>query len=462
MATMKKVSYLYEIPLFYLILCGVNLLFASDVPAFIGIDPSPFWIGILLFGIRYGVMAGLLAGFLSALLYLAGAWFFLERYLFEEIDFYVLPSFFLLMGAMMGSLSGRYRQQISHLSEKAANLETRKDQLKKESRVLSEINRGLEKRIVTQTGTLVTLYEGAKRLEKTDLEELYPSILDFIAKTLGAEEASLYLKKEGGWELAHQLGWKDFQRRPRLLKWDEGITGLAGFSNKMVTIRDFLAADKIKDPSPRLLGDALMAGPLRRGEPGEVHGVIAIQKMPLLSLNSATMNLFQFLLDWASRSVGHAFYLKQLKEEEILDPEYGVYSARYFFSRGHQEFLRSKTYYLPLSLGIIHAAGFSGLDIVKKKRWLSAISQLLKESVRPMDVVARFEKEESEYPFAILWITASETQGREMREKILQNYAKLGLKEVSLEICLSTFSPKLKNFEEFLQGGQSHVTRKMG
>lgn len=467
---MKKVTFLYEIPLLYALLCGANWLFTPDVPAFIGIDPSPYWIGILLFGIRYGVVAGLLAGLVSVLLYLGGTWFFLERYLFEEFNFYILPCFFLLMGSVMGMLSNRYRLRIGQLFHTAETLKRERDHLKGEIEALTEVNRELEKRIVSRMSTLVTLYEGARKLEQIYLEDLYPSILDFVAKTLGAEEAAFYLKTEEGWQMAHQVGWKEYQRRPRQFKTEEGITGLAGFHGKIFTVRDFLSSHaRIEKGAPNLLGDALMAGPVRRGEKGEVVGVLAIQYLPLLKFTSATVSLFNFLLTWASRAVERACYVQNLKKEEILDPEYEVYSPRYFLNRGHQEFLRSKTYSLPLSLGLIRMEGLKELPRKQKIFYLSAVSRLLKECCREMDVVARFEEEGEDYPFAVLWVTASENQASAMKDKILSHYAALDLKgPLPFRLGLATFAPKQNDFGEMVSlvkenvsGDKRHAKEKM-
>ena len=86
----KKYPYLYEIPLVYLLIFGINRLLMPEMTGFIGVDPHPYWIGVLMFGFRYGVVAGLLAGSISAALYLMSAWYFIECYIFEDVSFYLL------------------------------------------------------------------------------------------------------------------------------------------------------------------------------------------------------------------------------------------------------------------------------------------------------------------------------------------------------------------------------------
>lgn len=459
---LKKHPYLYEIPLLYLALGGVNFVFLPEAPGYLGVDPHPYWLGILLFGFRYGVAAGLASGLLSALLYFGAAWFLVERYLFEDWIFYLLPSFFILIGVAVGLGVGRYKLAIATLKREQALLKTDIERAKEEIRVLQEINAGLEKRIVTRMSTLVTLYEGARRLESADLEELYRAILHFVAKTLEAEEAAVYLSTDDGWTLKESIGWKEYQKRPSKFGRAEGITGMAGSANKIVTIRDFVRAAPGSGPAPQLLGDAVMAGPLRRGERGEVVGVIAIQHLPMTLFNSASVNLFTFLLGWASRAIGHAAYLRELQSREIVDPEYQVYSTSYFQSRAQQEFARSKKYYLPLSIGLVHMPGLNVLPAARRERVLVATAQLLRESCREVDVVARFD--DPQIPFALIFITASAAQTAALKKTIEEGFRRLQLAEgIPLTVGIGDFSPKTSGLDELIsrarQGGDDATAR---
>ncbi len=427
-----------------MILFWINRLVVPEVPGFFGVDPHPYWLGILLFGFRYGAFSGLLSGLISAALYLGSAWFYLERYLFEDLSFYLLPSFFITIGSLIGAVSGRYRQRFENVEEDCNRLLKVIDGFKEEVRTLQEINDGLEKKIVTRMATLVTLYEGARRMEADQVEDLYPSILQFIAKTLEADEAALYLRTSEGWTLQESLGWKDYEKRPKFLGYHEGMTGVAGSRGKVVSIRDF-----IKSSDPQLLGDALVAGPLRLGEEGEVLAVVSIQNLPFLNFNSATLNLFNFLLNWASRALKRAYQMKDLQSHDILDSEYPTYSNRYFQVRGEQEFLRSRTYYLPLTVGLIQVDGSDIQSTAKRKKLLLALSECLKGSLREMDILARFSEEK--FPFAFLLATTSQAQAEEIRKKTIRELANLG-EEIAgcVHISLASFTPQTRSWLDLL------------
>ncbi|MBI2066559.1 MAG: hypothetical protein HYW02_00600 [Deltaproteobacteria bacterium] len=450
----KKNSYFYEIPLFYLLLLGVNFVFFPSRPVFLGVDPHPYWIGILIFGLRYGILSGFFVGVLSAALYLGISFVFVENYLLEELSFYILPSSFILVGLLVGGLIHRYHNSLSRLGHEKEEALKNVVALKEKLVTLEAVNQGLEKKIVSRMSTLVTLYEGARRLESLRLEELYHSILDFMAKTLGAEEMALYLRTPEGWQLKEKIGWKEYYRRPAFYQMNEGMTGAAGSRGKILTIRDFLGEGEESSDSLKQVGDAIAAGPLKKGEQGEVVGVVAIQKIPFVEFNSATINLFSFLLQWASRAVGRVHFIEELKSAEILDPGYQVYSRKYFFSRLHQEFVRSKSYSLPLSAGLVHVQ-WKG-EVSRKENRLAILANLLRETVREMDVVSLYG--EGDVLFAILLMTASKNQTEEICEKILRNVEILKF-PLSMKLGFSSFRPAMQGEEEMIHEAKKQLTQ---
>ncbi len=469
---MKKLVPFVEILVFYACFALLNWKFAPQVPAFVDIEPHPYWLGILLFGFRYGILAGLTAGLVSAALYFGIAWFFIEKYPFYDLTFYALPSWFIIGGTLIGTGVHRYQQRIARLVSDKEVLVGNERPLREEIKTLQEINVGLEKKIVSQMSSVMTLYEGARHLESVNLEELYVSILNFVAKTIEAEEASIYLKENtGGWVLKTSLGWKDHEKWPRRLQPTEGLIGLAGTQNKIVSVRDFVQNKSPHDPLPKLVGDCLVAGPLRLGDQGEVVGVFAVQKMPFLRFNSSNITLFSFLLQWASRSIAHAHYIKDLKAKDILDARYDTYSDRYFLARAAQEFSRSRLYYLPLAVGLVDITGMetragqarSGQGSEKfQEQIYFTVAQLLKQCCREIDVVATHEGDHAK--FAILFITASAAQAQEMVAKIHAAFENLQLPapapvatKIGLKIGLANFSPQSQSLENLIQEAASHV-----
>lgn len=450
-----KFKYAIEIVVFYAAMAAVNLFVFPDYPGFIGVDPHPYWLGVLLFGFRYGVFAGFLSGVISAAFYLGLAWVGVEQYLFEELSFYVRPSLFIIVGVMVGVGNHKYLQRIVDLGKQVAGLDGQVARQGDEIQTLQNINAGLEKRIVTRMQTLITLYEGARSLSATDLDGLYTSILNFIAKTLGAEEAALYLHTDDGWQLKGSFGWKDYTKHPTRLQFGEGITGLSGLKCKVLTVRDFVG----KDAPSSFLADCVMAGPIRGRNEGEVLAVLSIQDIPFLQFNSSSVSLMTFLLDWASRAVQHAMDVATMQENEIWDPQYQVFSMKYFRSRAQQEWIRSKTYYLPLSVGMVKVRGLSDLPPAARRQVLTIVAEVLKKSCREMDVVARCP--EPDTPFAFLLITASPAQVEEIRQRIMTHLEEINIPRmdpayagVTVRVGMSHFSPQVKDMGDLIHQAQ--------
>lgn len=453
---MKKHSYLYEIPIYYFLLYVFNDIFMAEDPGFSRLSPHPYWSGILIFSFRYGTFSGFLSGLFSATLYLALQFFFGERYRFDDFSFYAQPSLFIIVGTLAGAGIHRYRGTIQRLLKDKAVLNAREKSLQEEIKTGAEIISELEKRIVTRMSTLVTLYEGARKLESVQMDELAKSILGFVAKTLEAQKASLYFKEDGRFVLKESFGFETGESPPAVLLLGEGVAGYAVVHGRLTTIRDFLGEGA--DVDGRVLPtECLMAAPIKQGEQGEVIGALCVHRMPFLNFNSASINLFTFLMAWANRAVGRAAYIQDLKAHEIIDPEFGVYSYRYLMTRSEEEFQRSKTYYLPLSFALARVVGLEALTAEKKTVVLAAIGQLIKENCRGMDVVARYP--EKDLPFAVLLLTLSTAQAGEVRKKILEKFSLLGLTApVELHLGMASFSPQTRDFQALVDQAKKEVT----
>lgn len=456
---MKKLSYLYEIPIFYAFLIAINYVFLPEVPGYIDISPHPYWLGILLFGFRYGVFSGLTAGFVSAGLYLGFHWFFWERYVFEDLTFYLLPALFIIIGALVGFGVNRYLTAIVEKARQIKILQETKDLLLEDLNVQREITANLEKRITTKMATLVTLYQGAMAMDTINPTDLYDAILDFLSRTLPARTASLYLKSEEGWRLHKTYGRGEKSLPTPFYPFHQGLVGMAGSKEKIITIRDYLGGESFEKKKGAPDGsECLIAGPLRKGERGPVIAVYAVQDMDLLHLTSATTNLLSFLLNWADRSLGKAFYFEELKSQEILDPEYNIYSYAYFQSRFNQEFIRSRTYYLPLTIGLVRIKGLSGIAPDRRNAVYLAISRLLKESCRQTDIIARYP--DPEIAFILLLTTTSESQSQEIKKVIDANFKKIGLKQnIQLVLGLSSYTPRVTSTENLIEEALKDLDR---
>jgi len=415
-----------EVVTFYCVLFAINYFFFPAWLGWMGVDPHPYWLPILVFAYRYGLGYGLTTGILSGGAYLVIAWFTQDKYLFEDTTFYILPTLFVIGGIYVGYVASKLNKRWQQVKVHEHELDDQFKAIKDELKVVKEINRGLEKRVVTRMTTLVTLYEGARKLESVHVEEIFDSLCEFISKTLEAEEVSLYLKKNDNWVLKTSFGLKDYHKIPTVIGLEEGMIGLAGHTEKVVSIRDQVINGAVQTST---LGDCLFAGVVRKGKDGPVLGTVAIHKIPFLQFNSATLTLFSFILDWVSRSLGRALLFDEMREQEILDPEFHVYSQTYFKNRLAQEFSRSKTYNLPLSVVFCSIVGLTGLTEQEKRAYFLVLSHFFRKNCREIDVVCC--SSEIDMPFAIIMVTTTALECDQELSRLKGLYSKLELTSLS-------------------------------
>lgn len=453
---MKRYTFLYEIPIFYCFLIFFNKVFVSELPGFINISPHPYWLGVLAFGFYYGVLAGFISGFFAAALYLTMTWYYGEPYLFEDTTFYALPSLFMIIGTLIGAGVQRYRGMIYKLLKDKTQLYTQEKSLKEEIHTQQEIISELEKRIVSRMSTLITLYEGARKLEAVEMKELYQAILNFVCKTLEATQAAIYIKQNDRYVLQEKFGWSEENEKEHFFYYGKGVAGQSVAKEKILTIKDFLSQDEVDWEKVETNQNCLMAGPLRIGDSGEIIGVLCIQQIPFLNFNTASISLFSFLLNWANRAIGRADYIQNLKAHEIIDPQLGIYSYRYLQTRSEEEFARSKTYYLPLSVALVSLEGLEKLTAKQQLAVRLAVSQLLKENCRSMDVVSAYP--DDKFQFAILMITVSQGQAEAIKKEILEQFSVLHFPEkIRLKIGIASFKPNMENFETLVENAKKDV-----
>lgn len=451
---MKQRSVLYEIPVFYLLLLGLERGLFPERAAFYGVSPHPYWLGVLVFGLRYGLAAGVASGGVSALLYLGGMWVGGDRFHFEDADFYLLPGLFVLLGAVIGGVVDRLKDGRSAALAETERVKERNKALRNELEVQHKANRAVEQQVVSQMSSLVTLYQGARNLGTLERKELLHGILDFFAAALKAEKAALHLLESDRWKLLRSRGWDDSDPYPKELDVTQGIIGKAGSENRVVSLRDWFGTNIESAWKGRSKADAVLAGPLRR-DTGEVIGVFSVQDMPLLRFNSASVNLLTLLVDWAETSISKCLYFEELKSKLILDEVYNVYNERYFKSRTQQEFSRSRTYALPFSILLVGVEGIKSLSRDRQVNVLRALGRLLQDTARDIDIVTKCA--DSDIPFAVLMMTATAERAGELRADIFKACGKLDLlkcgkdgEELALKVGVGSYAAKMSSTEDIV------------
>lgn len=445
---MRGRSYLYEIPVFYLLLSALQRSLFAENFSFHLSSPSPYWLGILLFGLRYGLFPGLLSGAASAGLYALGFKLAGEGYRLDDADFYLQPGLFIVFGALMGGVIDRYRQAIASLQSRIEELSAKTRGLLEQIRAQDKAQRVVEQQVVSQMSSLVTLYHGSRNLGSLERPALFSGMLDFFTQALSAEKTALYLREGERWVLKEERGWAREDAYPRSLGCTEGIVGKAGSEKRVASIRDWLGEGaEYPAKGAQAKTDAVMAAPIL-DPAGETAAVFSVQAMPLLRFNSASVNLLSLLAGWGAEALAKAAQFEELKSHSIFHEGFGVHNERYFQSRCAQELRRSRETGHPFSLLLVSPLGIEEASGERRLMFLHALCRAVKENLGSLDLLTTTPFPEA--PFAVLMPASGPETAAKRRESLLSTWANLGL-ENPLRVAAGSFGPDTPDLESLLE-----------
>ncbi len=266
------------------------------------VQPHPFWILVIAIALRYGPTPGYVAACVASVCYAFFVWVGPGLRVESPSLRDMAQPFFLLVGGML--VSELVRSQSHYL----ATMRQRRDDtaaalhdLTQRQQTLDKAYAELEKRLVTQPTSQIALYGVAKRLNVLDTQDVYAAIPTVVAEVFEAEACAVYEWREGRLEL--RVGEPShFPERKDTWDLETGLIGRAFRDARVISIRERLLHEGggAIEEEP-----AMMAGPLLDRERRPV-GVVVVERLPFLKLNTASLRLFESYLDWFSASLANA------------------------------------------------------------------------------------------------------------------------------------------------------------
>ncbi|MDQ4127372.1 MAG: GGDEF domain-containing protein [Actinomycetota bacterium] len=436
------------------ILVALNLLLFRDDPGFKHVDPHPFWLVILPIAIRYGALPGYAVGALSAVVYVAlvlpQAGASLSPASIFGTQVLLDPVLFLLVGAALGELRESHKRSHKRLAAKYDEVEAGLQDLAQRYLAALELSRELERRIDSQTSSVMTLYQAAKALEDLDIQGLPPSILELTATFIDAEACALYLRQNERFVLeAARPDSVDFDR-PKVLDTGRGLPSIVVAERRTATVRDTVVeATPARIMSERLL----MATPLL-SEDQEVMGILVVEKMPFLRFTPAAVKLFTLLGDWASRALHRALRFQQTQDRNIEDELTGAYNYSYVTKRLDEETARAQQYGLPLSVVALRVDGYEEILPVRLPGVLRTMSLVFRHHIRPIDILGRYSSEDV---FLMILPHLGLEEGRALAARIAREVAAFAFKpfdhdrDLTLSASSATFTEDTPDAEALVE-----------
>ncbi len=397
------------------ILVALNLLFFRNDLGFRNVDPHPFWLVVIPIAARYGAKPGYAVGALAALLYLAllalreGSLFAVD---ISDVQLIINPVLFLLVGIALGELREWHKRAHTRLAAKYDEVEAGIQDLAQRYLAALELDRELERQIVSQTSTVMTLYEAAKSLEHLDMRTLSPSLLDLTASFVEADSCALYLRRDGKFvlEAARPASTKP-DDRPKELDTTQGLPAIVLEDRRTATVRDVIA-----EATPTQLGDQplLMATPLL-SEDREVMGILTVESMPFLRFTPANIKLFTLLGDWASSAFQRALRFQRTQDRNVEDEQTGAYNYPHTSKRLQEEIRRARQYQLPLTLLAVRIEDYDEIMPVQVPGVLRTLGVVFRHYIRPIDILGRYITDDV---FLIILPHVAADEGRSLATRI--------------------------------------------
>src|ERR1035441_3884565 len=163
---------------------------------------------------------------------------------------------------------------------------------------------------------------------------------------------------------------------------------------------------------------SLVSAPLMAGN--EILGLIRMESCFPAAFRQDDARLLSNFCDLGTVALEHVALYRQTIELAITDGLTGLYVQRYYKERVRDEVYRAQEHQLPLCLLMIDVDNFKSYNDryghLVGDRVLKVVSQVLKESVRTVDLVARYGGEE----FSVLLLKTPWSGARTVAERIRQ------------------------------------------
>jgi len=284
-----------------------------------------------------------------------------------------------------------------------------------------------------------------------DSPRLYTSLLAKMSEMARSERVSLMLFNEVSSELAVEASLPEIAS-PIRVRLGEGIAGLVLESGSPMIVRDTDADSRVPATRPgKYRTRSFISYPLILGH--RKVGVLNLadkvdgtpygdEDLALLELMAPQLALIIERTEWHRKA-------EQYQRMSLTDPLTGLPNRRYFEERLFEEVERSKRHGTPLSFMIIDVDRFKSYNDIyghtEADGVLVKTSQLLRRSVRAIDMTARFAGDEFCIVLPETKLAAAGRIAERLRKTVNQSEYRSETNEsmgrVTISIGVSSFSP---------------------
>jgi diguanylate cyclase (GGDEF)-like protein len=399
---------IFSLVTFFLLVIVTNIFLFPEIPGFIGLNPHPYLIVVLLMSGRFGLREGLISAVLASLIlsiyvFLENRPFFTFELLTQTPILLAYASYF-LAAFIVGEMRGFSKSYERDLVRQNQELRQQKARLEEQLEIVTQIKEELENRIIGQEQTVLSLYQATKALETLDEKEFYQALTQLTARFTGATRVTLFMIDYSTETLqpVAQYGWEDESRLEVTLPLDEGIFDLVLRYNQLLTIKEIS-----DDPEKLRIWEksthrAYVYVPISMVS--VTVGILTVDDIPFLKLNISTIRILSLIAELAVPALKNIIKYQDLQEMVRVDPVTGLPKYEWFLTMAEAEFKRTERYGQNLSLLLIELEGLNEIERqyghdarVEALKWFT---HKLRSMLRSVDIIGRGE-EDSQFVVAL-------------------------------------------------------------
>lgn len=324
-----------------------------------------FWL-VLVFAARYGYGPGIVCGAIAALVTLwthEGLVWVLSVRLDRSalLDAITYP----LVGIVVGFLSDLPRVEAKQAREQARKEHDRAENLAARYKVMRQVKLGLDRLIVGQTETVVSVYEATREMETLDPDLVPKALAALLARVLGAEAAAVYLGEGRQIPLVAHVGV-----HPARLE-------QAAF----VDLLEAASETALPGSDARWLLVAIL-----RHSDGRPRGALVIERISFLRLNIGTRQMMDLLAQWGSEALNRAEAHQAALEARRDHPVTGLMRDTFTLERAESELRLAKRYDLALTVMLVRDPLLASLEGEPWCARAAEVAGVLKAQLRTIDL----------------------------------------------------------------------------
>lgn len=274
---------------------GGSWFFDRDLGAWIGANPSPFFLVPILIGGKYGQSAGVAAGAVCAMVLggLVVSWEGMEPYEVFEMHKVVLVAL-PLVGLLCGEVRGVLYQDAARSGIQLRLASQRMRALDEQVFILGEAKDELDRELVLMNADSANLDYEIRRVLQSSPERFYEALLGVFCRKGRLYEAAIYVKGEPWKRVAYAGTAEDWP--------EEKDFGHSGVVQKAMDNVMIATLPEVWEEQMAEVDDYLVACPI--GDDVEPSGVLVVKTMDFFAMNARGIQTINIISQWVSEFSG--------------------------------------------------------------------------------------------------------------------------------------------------------------